>query len=100
MLAQVEPAANDVFCISSVPPFAFTHARTLNRQLRAKFPRAKVLVGVWGFSGEIERAVQRFQPTPPDKLVNSLADALDYLGVSRPATSDEGEEQAELTLSG
>jgi predicted PurR-regulated permease PerM len=100
MLAQVEPAANDVFCISSVPPFAFTHARTLNRQIRAKFPRAKILVGVWGFSGEIERAVQRFQPTPPDKLVNSLADALDYLGVSRPATSDEGEEQAELTLSG
>jgi len=97
----VEPAANDVFCISSVPPFAFTHARTLNRQIRAKFPRAKVLVGVWGFSGEIERAVQRFQPTPPDKLVNSLADALEYLGVPRPVSrSGEGEDKLELTLSG
>jgi predicted PurR-regulated permease PerM/methanogenic corrinoid protein MtbC1 len=101
MLAQVEPAANDVFCISSVPPFAFTHARTLNRQLRAKFPRAKILVGVWGFSGEMERAVQRFQPTPPDKLVSSLADAMEYLGIPKPApplTPGEKEEQAEVTL--
>lgn len=101
MLAQVEPAANDVLCISSVPPFAFTHARTLNRQLRAKFPRSKILVGVWGFSGEIERAVQRFQPTPPDKLVSSLADALEYLGIPKPAPAlipGEKDEPAEVPV--
>ena len=79
MLGLVEPTANDVFCISAIPPFAFSHARTVNRQLRAKFPQAKILIGVWGFSGEIERALQRFQPSPPDKFVSSLADALEYL---------------------
>ena len=90
MLDLVAPTANDVFCISSIPPFAFSHARTLNRQLRAKYPQTKILIGVWGFTGEIERALQRFQPMPPDKFVSSLAEALEYLGVDPPAPSDHG----------
>ena len=73
MLDLVAPTADDVFCISAIPPFAFSHARTLNRQLRAKYPKTKILVGVWGFSGEMDRALQRFQPTRPDKFVSSLA---------------------------
>jgi hypothetical protein len=89
-LDPVAPTANDVFCISSIPPFAFSHARTLHRQLRSKYPQTKIMIGVWGFTGEIERALQRFQPTRPDKLVNSLAEALQYLGVDPPTPSDDG----------
>jgi predicted PurR-regulated permease PerM len=89
MLDVVEPAGNDVFCISAIPPFAFSHARTLNRQLRAKFPGIKILIGIWGFNGEIERALQGFEPSPPDKLVIRLADALEYLGVPAPVVREE-----------
>ncbi len=97
MLDLVAPTANDVFCISSIPPFAFSHARTLNRQLRAKYPQTKILIGVWGFNGEIERALQRFQPTRPDKFVSSLADALEYLGVASLAPREASEESAALS---
>ena len=90
MLDLVAPTANDVFCISSIPPFAFSHARTLNRQLRAKYPQTKILIGVWGFTGEMERALQRFQPKRPDKFVTSLAEALEYLGVDPQTPSDGG----------
>ncbi len=90
MLDLMAPAADDVFCISAIPPFAFSHARALNRQLRAKYPRTKILIGVWGFSGEIERALQRFQPARPDTFVTSLAEALEYLSVDPPAPSDGG----------
>jgi hypothetical protein len=33
---------------------------------------------VWGFNGDTERALQRFQPKRPDKLVTSLGDAVAY----------------------
>jgi predicted PurR-regulated permease PerM len=89
MLGIVEPSDNDIFCISAVPPFAFSHARNLNRQLRTKFPHSKVLIGVWGFSGDIERAVQRFKPWPPEKFVVSLADAIAYLHAPAPALYPE-----------
>jgi hypothetical protein len=85
----MEPTAQDVFCISAIQPFAFSHARTLSRELKSKFPRTKILIGVWGFSGETERALVRFQPSPPDKFVSSLAEALDYLGVATPAAKTE-----------
>jgi predicted PurR-regulated permease PerM len=85
MLSLLQPSENDVFCISAIPPFAFSHTGTINRQLRAQYPQTKILIGVWGFTGENERALQRFEPSPPDKFVSSLADALEYLGIPVPA---------------
>ncbi len=85
MVAFAEPGAQDILCISAVPPFAFSQARTLSRQLRARFPRVPIIAGVWGFTGENERALQRFEPGRPNKLVTSLADALEYLAPRAPA---------------
>src|SRR5674476_240350 len=75
-LAFVQPAADDVFCISALPPFAFAHARTLSHQLRVRFPKIRIVVGVWVFAGDTERAMERFQAPRPDRLVTSLADAI------------------------
>jgi len=84
-LAFVQPAADDVFCISALPPFAFAHARTLSHQLRVRFPKIRIVVGVWGFAGDTERAMERFQAPRPDQLVTSLADAIQ--AVLNPAVS-------------
>jgi predicted PurR-regulated permease PerM len=86
-LAFVQPAADDVFCISALPPFAFAHARTLSHQLRERFPGIRIVVGVWGFAGETERAMERFQTPRPDKLVTSLADAIQ--AVTHPAVQPQ-----------
>ena len=75
----MNPAENDTFCISALPPFAFARARTVSRELQMRFPRAKVIIGVWGFTGDTERALQRFQPSRPAKLVTSLADAVKFV---------------------
>jgi hypothetical protein len=72
----VEPTEHDLFCISALPPFAFARARNLSRQLQARFPRTRIIVGVWGFTGDTERALRRFQPLGSVKLVTSLADAI------------------------
>ncbi len=88
MLAIVEPEQNDVFCISAVPPFAFARARTLCRLLQVRFSRTRIVIGVWGFPGDTERALQRFQPARPHKLVTSLADAVKFFVDSSPAAKD------------
>ena len=84
-VAFVQPAAADVFCVSALPPFAFAHARTLSHQLRVRFPGIRIVVGVWGFAGEAGRAMERFQAPRPDRLVTSLADAIQ--AVLNPAVS-------------
>ena len=75
----MKPTDNDTFCVSSLPPFAFARARTLCRELQLRYPRARVIAGVWGFSGDTQRAMQRFQPSRPAKLVTSLSDAVKFI---------------------
>ena len=58
MLAQL-PNAAGYSAISF--PVDFAGAITLVLQLKLRFPRTKVMVGVWGFSGNTERALQRLQ---------------------------------------
>jgi hypothetical protein len=77
MLAAVEAGRNDVVCISSLPPYAFAPARALCKQIRERFPKLKVVVCVWGFSGDVEKASARFERTRPDRLCTSLAAAVE-----------------------
>jgi hypothetical protein len=85
----MEPTENDIFCISALPPFAFARARNLSGQLRLRFPRTKMIIGVWGFTGDRERALQRLQPSRPDKLVTSLADAVKFVVDANPTRVQE-----------
>ncbi len=91
MLALVDPTPKDIFCVSAIQPFAFSHARALARELRAKFPRTKTVIGVWGFNGDVARALLRFQPSPPEKFAKSLAEAVEYL-LGAPASAAAGAE--------
>jgi predicted PurR-regulated permease PerM len=75
----LEPDEKDVFFISALPPFAFARARVLARHLQSRFPRTRLVIGVWGFTGDLEKALQRFQPSSPDKLVTTLADAVKFV---------------------
>jgi predicted PurR-regulated permease PerM len=84
-LAVVQPEANDVFYISALPPFAFASARTLSHQLRIRFPKNRIVVGVWGFAGDTERAMERFHAPRPEVLVTTLAAAIE--AVAAPATA-------------
>jgi predicted PurR-regulated permease PerM len=81
MLAQVKEAAPDVVCISALPPFALLHARDLYKRVRSNVPNAKVIVGLWKFSGDPIKAAARFNIMGDDKLALTLAQAVLQVGV-------------------
>jgi len=74
-----ELAPDDVICVSALPPFAFANARSLCGRLRAQFPKSKLIVGIWGFTGDVAQALQRFDRSKPDALVSSLAQVIERL---------------------
>jgi hypothetical protein len=49
------------------------------KQVRERFPKLKVVVGVWGFSGDTQKANARFERTQPDRLSTSLAQAVEHI---------------------
>ena len=97
MLTLLQPGEIDVICISALPPYAFSPARALCKQIRGRFPKVKIVVGVWGFKGDTEKAKARFERTQPDRLLTNLAEAIEYFtGPIRAAnrSSVQGEAEA------
>ncbi|HXM90776.1 MAG TPA: AI-2E family transporter, partial [Candidatus Dormibacteraeota bacterium] len=73
MLAETKEAAPDIVCISALPPFALLHARDLYKRVRSNVPNAKIIVGLWKFSGDPIKAAARFNIAGDDKLAITLA---------------------------
>lgn len=79
MLALLNPGPHDLICISALPPYAFSPARTICKQIRGRFPGITVVACVWGFTGDTEKAKARFERNQPDRLLTSLAQALEQI---------------------
>jgi hypothetical protein len=88
LLKLLEKRQDDVICISALPPYAFPPARTMCKLIRERFPKLKLIIGVWGFSGDTEKAKARFERTQPDRLVTSMAQAVEQIQeLIRPKSS-------------
>ncbi|HZY58717.1 MAG TPA: hypothetical protein VFE56_03065, partial [Candidatus Binataceae bacterium] len=57
----------------------FAPARAICRQIRDRFPKLKVVVCIWGFAGDTQKAQARFERTQPDRLSTSLAEAVEHV---------------------
>jgi predicted PurR-regulated permease PerM len=86
ILTNLLPEPQDVVCISALPPFAFAQARTLCQRIRIHLPQIRILAGIWGFAGDLDKAKERFGSTRPDRVVGSLAQAVEQIGVWHNAT--------------
>ena len=59
MVELVERRKADVVCISATPPGAMMHARYLCKQIRRRFPKVKLVVGLWDLQGDVNKAKER-----------------------------------------
>ena len=76
LLEGLAPQAGDVICVSSVPPLALTHARTLSQSIREAFPEARLIVGLWGYPAGTSRTIERLQESTGSVVTTTLSDAM------------------------
>jgi AI-2E family transporter len=88
MLDQMVEENPDIVLISTLPPFALTHARTLYRKIRDRLPRIQILIGVWNFNGETERISARLGPEVRATVVRDLATAALQVGALADRRAD------------
>ena len=62
-------------CISAMAPAAIMHARHLFKRLRREFPAVRILVGLWGASGDLTKARNRIGSGEMSSVVATLAEA-------------------------
>jgi predicted PurR-regulated permease PerM len=77
MLDRVAEHPAGAVCVSALPPFAATHARYLCKRLRPKFPKLKIVVGLWTTTGTARKAQERLTETGIDRFVTTLTEGID-----------------------
>ena len=84
LIGLVEKANVDAVCISVVPPSTVLHARYLCLKLRARLPKQRIVVGLWGATENVADAARRVRESGADEVVTTLADAVLELGKLAP----------------
>jgi hypothetical protein len=79
ILSRLAEEPETILCISAVPPFAFSHARKLAQRLRQSLPSNRIVVGLWGTTGDRDVVRERFGQCRPDVIVGSLSNALELV---------------------
>jgi predicted PurR-regulated permease PerM len=80
-LALLEPSADDVICVSALPPFAFSAAARLCAQLRNLYPQPKIMAGIWGFPAGRESMLERLEKSSRMIVATSFTQALEQTRV-------------------
>ena len=79
MVAHVIESGSAAVCISVVPPYDNLHTRYLCKLLRSRIPNLHILVGTWDANTDEARITKRKDRYSADRVVTTLADALDEI---------------------
>jgi predicted PurR-regulated permease PerM len=88
LLALIEGISSPVVCISALPPLAVSHARHLYMELRKRFPTLKILIGLWGVSGDTEKIAERLRLSDGDRIVGQVEQVLVELDDDRAVVAE------------
>jgi predicted PurR-regulated permease PerM len=87
-----------IVCISALPPFAIDHARVLYQKLRAKSPKLDVVICLWNFEGDLEKAARRLKLTDVRRLQVSLNGVMDHVAARTRPSLQEPKDLSEITM--
>jgi hypothetical protein len=79
LLDLVEKSNVDAACISVVSPSTVIQARFLCVKLRARFPKLKILIGLWATTQGVTDAARRLRDSGANEVVTILNDAVLHL---------------------
>ena len=78
-LALLTPAADDVVCVSALPPFAFASAAKLCAQLRKRFPEVRIMAGIWGLPEGRESLLNRLEQSNRMTVATNFVQAVEQV---------------------
>jgi predicted PurR-regulated permease PerM len=79
VLSLVEQQHVGLICIAALPPGALASTRYLCKRLRARLPELKIVVGRWGFTGNIEEDRTRLVSAGADEVAMSLRETRSHV---------------------
>jgi hypothetical protein len=79
VLSLVEQQRVGLICIAALPPGALAPTCYLCKRLRVRFPELKIVVGRWGFTGNIHEDRTRLLSAGADEVAMSLRETRSHV---------------------
>lgn len=76
LVAELERENCWLVCLSAIPPFSMSQARSLCKALAAKHATLQIVVGLWNLDGGKQNARERMGASCPAVATTTLSDAL------------------------
>jgi hypothetical protein len=92
MLSQVADANLGVVCISALPPFALNHARALYTKLHTQSPDLHIVVCVWQFEGDPQKAAIRLKLATGHGFFTTLPQVRQHIAFRTTTIASGGKE--------
>ncbi len=89
MVAEVFDARPDVVCLSALPPYAMSYARTLYEALRARQSSLEIVIGLWNHSGNFAKAARVITGDEGNPICVTLAEAVERITLRDPSVEPE-----------
>jgi hypothetical protein len=87
LAGEKEPA---VVCVGAMPPGGLAHTSYLCKRLRARLPDAKIVVGRWGLTGDLEQNQDQLREAGADRVEINLLETCNHLNAWLPVLTPEG----------
>lgn len=91
--AAVTSENPEVVVLCGLPPFGLARANRLYRSLRGRFPDVKLMMGMWGYTGDVSRAAQKISRGESVTISTTLSHALEQvrsIAAESPAGGERG----------
>jgi hypothetical protein len=87
-----------IVCISALPPFAIDHTRILYQKVRSESRKLDVVICLWNFEGDIEKAARRLKMTDGLCLPVSLNGVMEHVTARIRPSVRESKDLSEITM--
>ena len=87
MLAEAANAEPEIVCLSALPPYAVSHARSIYRRLRMQHPKLKVIIGLWNYPEDPVKAALEISGGEQNLVCTTLAQMILQVSVASPNAS-------------
>jgi hypothetical protein len=81
MIAKTSQYAPDIVCLSALPPYALSHAKSAYAKLCLQLPRTDMLFGIWNYPGDLDRLAVRVGLSDEHNVATTLNQALNEIAV-------------------
>ncbi|HEY5255021.1 MAG TPA: AI-2E family transporter [Acidobacteriaceae bacterium] len=84
-VAEVFDVRPDVVCLSALPPYAMSYARTWYETLRASRPDLDIVIGLWNYSGDLAKAAKVITGDEGNLVCVTLAEVVERVSLHEPS---------------